>query len=119
MIKLFEILDRGGLKYPSDEFISRLWTLYVFIKSVLPLLVNCSLVKCDLKNFLLPKMKACATFLCELALPGETNDELLECILDKFLTALLHNQCLLEEGDFIPLDVHPANKNRRMKTLRT
>ena len=105
MIKLFEMLDRGGLKYPSDEFISRLWTLYVFIKSVLPLLVNCSLVKCDLKNFLLPKMKACATFLCELALPGETNDELLECILDKFLTALLHNQCLLEEGDFIPIDV--------------
>jgi hypothetical protein len=39
-----------------------------------------------------------------------TNDELLECILDKFLTALLHNQCLLEMGDFIPLDVHPANK---------
>jgi hypothetical protein len=81
--------------------------------------VQFSQVKCDLKNFLLPKLKVCATFLCELAQPGKTNDELLECILDKFLTALLHNQCLLEEGDFIPLDVHPANKNRRMKTLRT
>ncbi len=105
--------------YLSDEFICRLWTFYKFIKSVSPMLVKCSQVKVDLKTFLLPKLRLCTTFLCELALPGETNDELIECILDKFLTALLHNQCLLEEGDFRPADVHPSNKNRRMKTLRT
>jgi hypothetical protein len=48
------------------------------------------------------------TFLCELAIPGETNDELIECILDKFLTALLHNQCLLEEGiSDLQMFIHP------------
>ena len=63
-------------------------------------------MKRDLKHFLLPKMKASASFLCELILPRETNYELVECILDKFLT-----ECLLEEGNFIPLDIHPSNKN--------
>ena len=105
--------------YPSDKFICRLWTVYKFIKSVPSLLVKCVEVKVDLKRFLLAKLRPCKTFLCELALPGETNDELIECILNKFLTVLLHNQCLLEEGDFRPVDVHPSNKNRRMKTLRT
>jgi hypothetical protein len=43
-----------------------------------------------------------------LAIPGETNDELIECILDKFLTALLHNQCLLEEGiSDLQMFIHP------------
>lgn len=106
--------------YPSDELISRLWTVYCFLKEVLPLLVNCSQLTEDITAFLAPKIAECATFQCEMAEPGESNLELVEFLIRKFVSPLIHNQCQIDEqmeGLKTKNFVTPQNKVLRMRTL--
>ena len=58
------LIDRG-LKYPSDEFTARMWTVYKFLKDVLPILESTTNILQDLVEFLGPRLCSCDTFLCE------------------------------------------------------
>ena len=119
MLKVFTICsDRGGLLYPSDEFISRLWTIHNFLEAVLPKQEGCVRILKDLVSFLSPTVEKCDTFSCQLARPGETNIDLITCVLEKFISPLLNNHCLTQVVDDHTPIVNPSTKNRRMLTLR-
>ena len=85
-------LDRGGLRYPSREFISRLWTIFKFVDHEFENLVNCSHIITDLINFLTPFLLTCPTFSCENG-KSEENHNLKLCtlILWKFLNPIVKN----------------------------
>lgn len=104
--------------YPSDEFIARLWTIHNFIEAITSRLDGCVSILKVLVSFLTPIVEACNTFQCQLARPGEKNTDLVDCILKKFISPLLHNHCLTETIEDVTPDVNPTNKNRRMLTLR-
>lgn len=110
------LTDRGGLLYPSDEFIARLWTIYSFTKGVIRLVEGCTTILKDMVEFLLPKVEKCSTFQCELTRSGESNTELVECLLKKFLMPLLRNNCAVQTVD-TTIHIDTNSKNRRLKTL--
>jgi hypothetical protein len=59
-------LDRGALKYPTHEFVARLWTVYKFISRAISLLAGTNYLLDDLVEFLTPNLEQCSTFICEL-----------------------------------------------------
>ena len=116
------LIDRGGLKYPSDELIARLWTIYKFIKHVLPMIEATTHILQDLVEFLGPRMYNCETFFCELAqsdLENTQKKELVDCILKKFISGLLNNKSTCRSNAVTSTVTEPVlNKNRRMLTLK-
>lgn len=115
----FLYTDRGALLYPTVEFVSRLWTVYLFVKETLPKISSSTSILQGLVEFLLPHMEKCSTFVCEIARPGENNKELIDVILRKFLKPILSNKrklhlCLNKKSN----SFDPANKERRARTLR-
>ena len=112
--------DRGGLLYPTIEFVSRLWTVYKFIVGVLPLLTHTEYLLKDFTAFLLPKLEECSTFKCLLARQGETSRELLTIMLRKLISPLLVNKAASTTALQLP-EPHKYNiniKNRRWLTLK-
>jgi hypothetical protein len=45
--------------------VSRLWTVYVFVKETLPKISSSTFMLQGLVEFLLPHMEKCSTFVCE------------------------------------------------------
>ena len=84
-LKYCSCVDRGGLIYPTVEFVSRLWVIYKFVRAILSRLTKTTYLLTDLVEFLLPKLEECPTFLWEIARPGENNKTLF-IILRKFLS---------------------------------
>ena len=91
-------LDRGGLKYPSIELVSRLWTVYKFVVAVLPLISGSTYIRQDLVQFLSLKLKHCSTFQCELLQHGDSNETLFELCLKKFLSPILCNKAEITQS---------------------
>ena len=83
--------DRGGLIYPTKEFVARLWTIYNFCKQMLPHIHKCSYIKKDLVTFLAPKLEMCATFACDACLQPATKNATICLVLRKFINPLLIN----------------------------
>ena len=112
-------VDRGGLRYPT-EFVSRWWTVYTFIKNILPKIVGNAYVLNDVVNSLSPKLEDCSTFVCEVAEHGEKNTELIKFCIRKFVSPLLINNAAAstESNDTTSLVVTTNSKNRRLRTLK-
>ena len=69
------LIDRGGLKYPSNEFTARMWTVYKFLKDVLPIIDSTTNILQDLVEFLGPRLCSCDTFLCEVVQRNLENEQ--------------------------------------------
>ena len=112
-------VDRGGLIYPTVEFVSRLWVIYKFVRAILSWLTKTTYLLTDLVEFLLPKLEEFPTYFCEIARPGENNETLLVIILRKFLSPLLANKSAVNHSlGQIQKTFVPVTKNRRLLTLK-
>lgn len=88
-----DILDRGGLFYPTNEFVSRLCTIYHFVVDILPLVSKSKYLLEDLVNYLHPIVSGCATFSCEVGkgIGSKHNEQLVVDVLRKYISPILKN----------------------------
>ncbi|KAK4025172.1 hypothetical protein OUZ56_010672 [Daphnia magna] len=118
LMQLIYRLDPGELLYPTDEYVSRIWTVYFFIKEILSQISKSTFLLKGLFGFLLSHIETYSTFVCEVARPGENNKDLIMIILKKFLKPILANKKKLHSIlNKTRNSFHPANKERRARTL--
>lgn len=95
----FYLEDRGGLIDPTDDFSSRLWTVYKFVDKVLPSVSHCSNILQDFVEMLLPRLLECSELKCTSGRDQTTNTgqiiphhkEILRHALKKFISPILKN----------------------------
>lgn len=80
--------------YPTVEFVSRLWAIYLFLMEILSLLACATFMLKGLVEFLLPNLEFCSTFQNEIARPEGDNRDMITIILKKFLKPILSNKKL-------------------------
>jgi len=79
------LLDRGGLKFPSQDFCSRMWTIYKYFDCVIGSISQCSHVRDDFVNFLLPKVSRCDDMKCKVSYKKESHHkDAVELAIKKF-----------------------------------
>jgi len=93
VLNLKFLSDRGGLFYPSKEFVSRLHTIYSFVIEVLPAVVKSKHLLEDFVDFLTSIVMRCSTFSCHLGSKEGSlhNEQLVIDMLSKFISPLLKN----------------------------
>jgi hypothetical protein len=87
---------------------------------ILPVLQGCSNLLRDVTSFLVPKLKECDTFQCELNQSDLLFTELIETILKKLISPLLVNKAAAKNALKLPLTPKfvPNSRTRRWQTLK-
>ncbi|KZS05244.1 Uncharacterized protein APZ42_031633 [Daphnia magna] len=88
------LVDRGGLNFPSKEFVERMWTIHRFVEMFLHKAHNTRKIREDTVNFLAQHIAACSTFCCsrgkELPPENKHNERLVLLILLKFINPMIN-----------------------------
>ena len=124
-------LNEGGavggtdkVEEPTESFTGRLWTVYQFVDCVLPSISDCSHIKDDLVEFLLPKILVCADLKCgrkdtknAIGQINLHNTEILRHALKKFISPIIKNYGQSVSDVCAPLPV-TYNKPAKRKALK-
>ena len=115
----FFTADRGGLHYPTTEFLSRLWTIYLFDSATIPALDKCRYLKNGYVEFILPYLRECSTFQCELSTRPSRHTLFLKTILSKYLSPLQVNKANRTKRNTKNVSLPTFSKKRRVGTLKS
>lgn len=110
---LIHITYRGGLFYPTQEFVARLHT-FRFVERVLPLVAKTKNLLEDFVNYLTPIVMQFKTFSCDLGhMPDSRHHEILVVdVIAKFVSPILKNYTKFLNDEIIQKAVEKLKAKR-------